>query len=58
MGKLFKKFIGLALGLGITLGIVNTIENKNNSVYAADNNTEYQLITSTDDLEVGKSYVI
>lgn len=60
MGKTFKKLTGLAFGLAIALGFCTGL-NKNEVKAAnaiADGNTEYRLITSTDELEYGASYII
>lgn len=53
-----KSLVSLVIGLFALLGFscLNTKSVK--STFAASDETEYQLITSTDDLEAGKSYVI
>lgn len=57
--KLFSKiataFVGIAMAIGVG---VATESERNNEVYATEDTATYTLVTSTDQLETGKNYVI
>ena len=60
MNKLISKVVGAALGVALATGVGTAVFASNNNVKRADaagDATTYTLINSTDDLEVGKSYI-
>ena len=60
MNKLISKVVGACLGVALASGVgvaVFATSNKVSKADAADSTTTYQLVNSTDDLEVGKSYI-
>ena len=61
MNKLISKIVGVALGLTLAAGTGVAIATNSGSAFRADaasDTTQYSLINSTSDLEVGKSYII
>ena len=61
MNKLISKIVGVALGLTLAVGTGVAIATNSGSAFRADaasDTTQYSLINSTSDLEVGKSYII
>ena len=61
MKKLLKIITGVTLSLAMAIGVgigVASNNKKAEPVYAATDSTEYTLVTSTEDLEANKSYIL